>query len=186
MVRKYDGRFSQALCRYGHVSPRLRHGLVAHPSVISIGNAGGVISSFIYRSPDRPRYYLGHGTVIGFVGMTFILALLLRVVLARKNAKRQAILDQRGGVQWSIEEKKAYGAFFSSLQSSATSELTRHRGRRRRRAVLLLHSLDRTGRQVSLNCVPGPWGVLSATDMRGSKLDASLYKGQATRTGKIT
>merc|ERR1712000_750471 len=32
----------------------------------AMGNAGGVISSFIYRRADRPRYFLGHGVVIGF------------------------------------------------------------------------------------------------------------------------
>lgn len=154
LVRKHHGRVAQALGRHGHVSyrdPCSDCGRLIL-SVISIGNAGGVISSFIYRRGDRPRYYLGHGTVIGFVGMTFILALLLRVVLARKNAKRQAILDERGGVQWSAEEKKAYG---ESLRWAVSQdcELTHCRGRRRRCAVLLLHPLisGEVGRR--LNCL---------------------------------
>lgn len=76
--------------------------------VISIGNAGGVISSFIYRREDRPRYMLGHGTVIGFIGMTFGLAVVLRLVLAKKNRDRQRLLDERGGADYSMEEMRAH------------------------------------------------------------------------------
>ena len=35
----------------------------------SIGNAGGIISSFIYRAQDKPRYTLGHSVVIAFIAM---------------------------------------------------------------------------------------------------------------------
>ncbi|WWD17598.1 hypothetical protein CI109_102039 [Kwoniella shandongensis] len=73
--------------------------------VISIGNAGGVISSFIYRAKDKPRYFLGHGVVIGFVAMTFFLTCILMLILSRKNAKRLAIAEARNGRPWSETEK---------------------------------------------------------------------------------
>ncbi|KAK8866195.1 hypothetical protein IAR55_001346 [Kwoniella newhampshirensis] len=86
--------------------------------VISIGNAGGVISSFIYRAVDRPRYFvsdllgvyltisqLGHGVVIGFVSMTFFLTCILMLILAKKNRERLAIAEARGGRPWSETEK---------------------------------------------------------------------------------
>jgi len=64
--------------------------------VISIGNVGGIISSFIYRRQDRPRYLVGHGVVIGFISMTFILTLVMLTYFKRQNAKRDAIDKARG------------------------------------------------------------------------------------------
>ncbi|TFK73730.1 MFS general substrate transporter [Pluteus cervinus] len=37
-----------------------------------VGNLGGIISSFIYRTQDSPRFHLGHGIVLGFLCMAFI------------------------------------------------------------------------------------------------------------------
>ena len=33
--------------------------------VIGIGNLGGVCSSYIYQTKDAPRFFVGHGTVLG-------------------------------------------------------------------------------------------------------------------------
>ncbi|KAJ5038641.1 uncharacterized protein L3040_006322 [Drepanopeziza brunnea f. sp. 'multigermtubi'] len=55
---------------------------------IGFGNCGGVIASFIYRNQDAPRYYLGHGTCLGFLGMSFILILAQMAILKFINKRR--------------------------------------------------------------------------------------------------
>ncbi|RDW64422.1 uncharacterized protein DSM5745_09833 [Aspergillus mulundensis] len=55
---------------------------------VGCGNLGGVLSSFIYRSQDRPHYRIGHGTLIGCLTMSTILCSIMTVYLRRENARR--------------------------------------------------------------------------------------------------
>ncbi|CZT05389.1 related to allantoate permease [Rhynchosporium agropyri] len=55
---------------------------------IAFGNCGGVISSFIYRNGDRPRYFLGHGVCLGFLCMSFVLIVFQWFALGRINKRR--------------------------------------------------------------------------------------------------
>ncbi|KAL4802528.1 major facilitator superfamily domain-containing protein [Aspergillus unguis] len=55
---------------------------------VGCGNLGGVLSSFIYRSQDKPRYHIGHGTLIGCLTMSTILCTIMTVYLRRENSRR--------------------------------------------------------------------------------------------------
>jgi len=58
--------------------------------VISVGNCGGIISSFIYQRSYRPRYYIGHGVCIAFLmGLTFCGTLFMMAYYKRQNSKRE-------------------------------------------------------------------------------------------------
>ncbi|KAF7442710.1 pantothenate transporter liz1 [Pyrenophora tritici-repentis] len=57
--------------------------------VIGWGNINGVVSSNIYRSKDRPRYFLGHGVVLAYLSLWLLGgSIATRILLARENEKR--------------------------------------------------------------------------------------------------
>lgn len=63
---------------------------------IGIGNFSGAIASNIYRSRDSPRFIIGHGVELMFVGMGFIcvpIAVIsyMRINKSRDEAQRKAI-----------------------------------------------------------------------------------------------
>jgi len=77
---------------------------------IGIGNFSGAIASNIYRSRDAPRYILGHGLELMFVGIGFITVPLAIVFYIRINRKRKAELEAMGGVsKYSVEETHELG-----------------------------------------------------------------------------
>ncbi|KAM0756371.1 MFS general substrate transporter [Meredithblackwellia eburnea MCA 4105] len=76
--------------------------------VISVGNAGGVISSYVYRSKDAPRFYLGHGAVMGFIFLMLATAAVMIPILSAKNSKKEKEEIARGGRPWSAEERKLH------------------------------------------------------------------------------
>jgi MFS family permease len=55
---------------------------------IGFGNCGGVIASFIYRNQDKPRYFVGHGTILAFLGLALIFIVLQMFILNTINKKR--------------------------------------------------------------------------------------------------
>lgn len=55
---------------------------------IGFASAGGIIASFVYRPQDSPRYYLGHGVVLGVTVMAMILAVILAAYLKISNQKK--------------------------------------------------------------------------------------------------
>ncbi|KAL4916059.1 major facilitator superfamily domain-containing protein [Aspergillus aurantiobrunneus] len=58
--------------------------------VIGWGNLNGIVSSNIYRGPDAPEYYPGHGTVLAYLVLfQFGGSLLQYILLQRENAKRR-------------------------------------------------------------------------------------------------
>lgn len=49
-------------------SPRYGKRTTATGMQLTIGNSAGILSSFIYKTQDRPRYILGHGVTLALVG----------------------------------------------------------------------------------------------------------------------
>ncbi|CCL99898.1 uncharacterized protein FIBRA_01923 [Fibroporia radiculosa] len=78
---------------------------------IGIGNFGGAIASNIYLSEDAPRYILGHGIELMFVGIGFISLPLTVLIYKRINASRditQRELHERG-VAYADDELRRMG-----------------------------------------------------------------------------
>lgn len=75
--------------------------------IVSFGNAGGVISSFIYPRRDAPNYTLGHGLNLAYCLMTTLLAAFMWFYLARENKKKDARNAARAQ-PWTAEEKKQF------------------------------------------------------------------------------
>jgi hypothetical protein len=58
--------------------------------VIGWGNINGVVASNIYRTKDKPRYFLGHGVVLAYLTLwLFGGSLVTRFLLAWENKKRR-------------------------------------------------------------------------------------------------
>ncbi|KAI9695441.1 MAG: hypothetical protein M1820_008626 [Bogoriella megaspora] len=60
-------------------------------TVIGWGNLNGVVASEIYRNKDKPKYYPGHGTVLGYL-VVFLLggSVVTELLLMRENRLRKA------------------------------------------------------------------------------------------------
>ncbi|KAJ7739084.1 MFS general substrate transporter [Mycena maculata] len=68
---------------------------------IGIGNFSGAIASNIYRSQDEPRYLVGHGCELMFVGIGLITLPIVVLMYKRINARRDeaaAALLERGEI----------------------------------------------------------------------------------------
>ncbi|KAI0148074.1 MFS general substrate transporter [Hypoxylon sp. NC0597] len=76
---------------------------------IGVGNLGGAIASNFYRQRDSPRYILGHGLELGFIGAGIIAAFILVVAYATINKKRDKILQEGGEMRFTAEELSAQG-----------------------------------------------------------------------------
>ncbi|CAA9964615.1 Pantothenate transporter liz1 [Pyrenophora teres f. maculata] len=76
--------------------------------VIGWGNINGVVSSNIYRSKDKPRYFLGHGVVLAYLSLWLLGgSIATRILLARENRKRvQGLRDAwvEGKSEQEVEE----------------------------------------------------------------------------------
>jgi nitrate/nitrite transporter NarK len=80
---------------------------VATAIIVSVGNAGGVVSSFIYPRTDRPRYYKGHAICLAYCVLAFLTALGMLIYYKRANAKKDARNHARER-PFTAEEKKQY------------------------------------------------------------------------------
>lgn len=80
---------------------------VATAIIVSVGNAGGVVSSFVYPREDAPRYYTGHGVCLAYCVLCFFLALWMTIYYARANRQKEARNAARER-PFSPEEKKMY------------------------------------------------------------------------------
>ncbi|THH06989.1 hypothetical protein EW145_g3695 [Phellinidium pouzarii] len=78
-------------------------GMAVH---IGIGNFGGAIASNIFRTQDAPRYILGHGLELLFVGIGFIAVPLAMFLYVRVNVQREEELHRIGSTtsKYSVEE----------------------------------------------------------------------------------
>jgi len=75
--------------------------------VVSVGNMGGILSSYVYRAVDKPRYFPGHGAIIGSLFIGLICATFLELYYMRRNKAKLAAIEARGH-EWTAEEKKAH------------------------------------------------------------------------------
>ncbi|KAJ3536287.1 hypothetical protein NM688_g6858 [Phlebia brevispora] len=78
---------------------------------IGIGNFAGAIASNIYRSQDEPRYILGHGLELMFVGIGFISLPLVVLIYKRINANRDRVQREmeEKGIKLSADELRELG-----------------------------------------------------------------------------
>lgn len=72
--------------------------------VISVGNAGGIISSFLYPTTDRPRFIKGHAVCLGYCAMCALLAGVMSLYFARQNKVKERLTAEHGA-PWTAEEK---------------------------------------------------------------------------------
>lgn len=56
--------------------------------IISFGNINGAVSSNVYRSKDKPFFRLGHGLVLMYIGIGYIMTWVAIIYLRRQNAKK--------------------------------------------------------------------------------------------------
>lgn len=63
---------------------------VATAIIVSVGNAGGVISSFIYPATDKPRYFKGHSINIAYCAFVVFSAAFMSWYLDNQNKKKDA------------------------------------------------------------------------------------------------
>ncbi|KAI0073057.1 MFS general substrate transporter [Panus rudis PR-1116 ss-1] len=78
---------------------------------IGIGNFSGAIASNIYRTQDAPRYLIGHGVELMFVGIGFISLPIAVMLYMRINAARdvkQKEMEEQG-IKYSAEELRRMG-----------------------------------------------------------------------------
>jgi len=80
---------------------------------IGLGNFGGAFATVIYRSQDSPRYILGHGLELMFVGIGLIFVPIAVFVYKRINAQRDAAerlaLERGEKIQYSNQELRELG-----------------------------------------------------------------------------
>ncbi|GAA5882153.1 hypothetical protein JCM3774_002944 [Rhodotorula dairenensis] len=74
---------------------------------IGIGNLGALASSNVYRTQDKPHYYLGHGVVLGFNVIGLIAAPTYAYMLKRANARK--LEEQKFGRELTVEETHELG-----------------------------------------------------------------------------
>ncbi|RPD75777.1 MFS general substrate transporter [Lentinus tigrinus ALCF2SS1-7] len=78
---------------------------------VIMSNIGGVIVSNIYRTQDTPRYILGHGLELLFIGMGLILTPAVALTYMRINKKRDERMReaQEKGVKYVPDELRRLG-----------------------------------------------------------------------------
>ncbi|KAJ8494385.1 hypothetical protein ONZ45_g13260 [Pleurotus djamor] len=80
---------------------------------IGIGNFSGAIASNIYRAQDNPRYLVGHGVELMFVGIGFIAVPTVVFLYRRINAQRDRVereaLEKGGKARYTTEELRKLG-----------------------------------------------------------------------------
>lgn len=75
--------------------------------IVSVGNAGGIISSFIYPSSDKPKYTKGHAICLAYCGIVFVTAGGMWAYYSRQNRLKDERNAQRSS-PWTEEERKQY------------------------------------------------------------------------------
>ncbi|KAK7687705.1 hypothetical protein QCA50_008921 [Cerrena zonata] len=78
---------------------------------IGLGNLAGAIASNTYRSQDAPRYVIGHGIALMFVGIGLIVVPVAATLYIRINAKREAELRnmEENGIRLTADEVRELG-----------------------------------------------------------------------------
>lgn len=78
---------------------------VATAIIVSIGNLGGIVSSYIYPSKDAPHFKKGHAICLAYCVICIITAVLLWAYCSWANKKKMERNAARGHA-WTDEEKK--------------------------------------------------------------------------------
>ncbi|GAA5849775.1 hypothetical protein JCM8547_000559 [Rhodosporidiobolus lusitaniae] len=68
-------------------APLIKRGTVMG-AFFTTGNSGGIVSSVVYRTQDKPRYFIGHGVGLGFASMALILSAFMYFYYKAENARR--------------------------------------------------------------------------------------------------
>ncbi|KAI5866520.1 MFS general substrate transporter [Durotheca rogersii] len=76
---------------------------------IGIGGLGGAMASNFYRQNDAPRYILGHGLELGFIGVGLVASVILVISYTAINRKRERLLRQGGDTRFTLDELSAHG-----------------------------------------------------------------------------
>ncbi|KAL5342412.1 major facilitator superfamily domain-containing protein [Aspergillus crustosus] len=69
---------------------------IANAMQISIGNLGAVLGTQLYRTETEPRYYLGHGSALGYLVANIVVVFILWQVLNRENVKKAEAREREG------------------------------------------------------------------------------------------
>jgi cyanate permease len=84
---------------------------VAVALLTASGSIGGIVSGQIYHPLDPTSYRLGHYIIIGIMGFTFVLVLIMKIVLKYENKRRKKLnADERtreieaGGGAWLLDK----------------------------------------------------------------------------------
>jgi hypothetical protein len=75
---------------------------------VGFGNLGGVIAGFSFRSVAAPRYFSGHGLLIGMIMMSLTLSTFMHFYLKAENARRDAAMQAKGLTVDSYSEEMKY------------------------------------------------------------------------------
>ncbi|RDW91011.1 hypothetical protein BP5796_02176 [Coleophoma crateriformis] len=62
---------------------------------VGMGNLGGCISAFVYRSTDAPRYLKGHSILIGTTFMSLILTIFMTIYYRHENSRRDRVAREQ-------------------------------------------------------------------------------------------
>lgn len=79
---------------------------VATAIIVSFGNCGGILSSFIYPKEDAPKYTKGHAICLAYCGITIVTAIIMWWYGSWAN-KAKAARNEARSHPWTAEEKKA-------------------------------------------------------------------------------
>jgi sugar phosphate permease len=88
---------------------------VGSAAQIGLGNLGALASSNVYRTQDKPHYYLGHSVVLAFTIFGMFCAPAYAWMLRRENARKEAYLEQQAMLpaeardRPTVEELRALG-----------------------------------------------------------------------------
>lgn len=63
---------------------------------VMFGSIGGAIAAFTYRSKDAPRYFAGHGELIGVTTMALVLSVFMTIWSRHENRRRDCIMKEKG------------------------------------------------------------------------------------------
>ncbi|KAG5639045.1 hypothetical protein H0H81_007659 [Sphagnurus paluster] len=80
---------------------------VAIAMVLGAGNLGAICSSFIYIKPSR--FYVGHGIILGWLGLAVLLSCFAMWDYTRLNGKKKVLCDAQGIDETRREEFKNMG-----------------------------------------------------------------------------
>ena len=75
--------------------------------IVSLGNAGGCISSFLYPKEDKPRYIKGHAVCLAYCGIVVVTSLIMMTYFKIENT-RKAKRNAARGHAWTPEEMEEF------------------------------------------------------------------------------